>query len=513
MREVYDSQRIRAAEQAHALELEDGTLMQRASHGLANRVIRIMGDRHGGVVGQRVVVLAGSGNNGGDALFAGARLAERGAKVCAVMLADRHHGAAGAALRRAGGSLVSPRDAEAVLSGAQVVVDGILGIGGRGAPGEPARALLEMANEVRGVRVAVDVPTGVQADTGEVAGCAFRADFTVTFAALKPGLLIAPGKGFAGQVEVIDIGVGEALSDPMAGVCEQVDAARWLPAPAFDDYKYRRGVAGVAAGSREYRGAALLCVGAALAGPTGMTAVLDRGDGVAELVISQHPEMVRLDHVGSRVTAWACGPGFTGSDADANAVEALLRTCEPVILDAGALTLLGAREDLRSLVRTRAGATVLTPHEGEFVRLAGSIGSGRIAAAVELAASLDAVIVLKGPGSIIAAPDGTCFIDEAGTPDLATAGSGDILTGCLVSLIASAQARGALGTIADVAAVTAAGCWLHGMAGRHAARAGFATATGIVEALGSVVGLVAQLGGHSIKGDDWGMLHRSHDAR
>lgn len=513
MRTVYSSEGIREAERAHARELVNGTLMQRAAFGLANRIIAIMGDRCGRVVGQRVVVLAGSGNNGGDALFAGARLAERGAKVCAILVGDRHHEDAGTALMRAGGTIITPLEAEEALCEAQVVLDGILGIGARGSLGEPVLRLLEIANEVGAVRVAVDIPTGVHAETGEVAAAAFKADFTVTFAAEKPGLLTGPGKDCAGRVDVVDIGIGTSLGNPVARVCERADAAGWLPAPGFDDHKYRRGVAGVAAGSRAYRGAALLCVGASLTGPTGMTAVLDRGDGVAELVIGQHPEVVRLDQPVSHVTAWACGPGFTGSDDDRDTVEALLRTDEPVILDAGAITVLAGSEHLRTLVRTRAGATVLTPHEGEFLRLGGTFGSGRMAAAAELARSLDSVIILKGPGSIIAAPDGTCFIDEAGTPDLATAGSGDVLAGCLTTLMASAQARGALGSIEDTVAVAAAGCWLHGMAGRRAAGFGFATATGIVNALAQVVGEVTEVGRSPMKGDNWGMGYRSFDAR
>ena len=506
MREVFASERIRVAEQAYARELDDGTLMQRAAHGLANRVIRMMGDRLGGIVGRRVVILVGSGSNGGDALFAGARLADRGAQVSAVIVADRHHVQGATTLLTSGGCLVPLHQAGPALAGAHVVIDGILGIGARGAPREPVIWLLQEANEVPGLKVAVDVPTGVQADTGEVPGSAFRADLTVTFAAAKPGLMIAPGKEFAGQVEVIDIGIGDALTEPAAGVYGRAEAACWLPVPGFDDHKYRRGLAGLAAGSRAYPGAALLCAGAALTGPTGMTAVLDRGDGVADLVISHHPEVVRLDQISSRVTGWACGPGFTTTDADRDAVEAVCRTSAPVVLDAGALTLLGASQGLRDLVRTRAGATILTPHEGEFARLGGDLGPGRLAAAKDLAYRLDAVIVLKGPGSVIASPDGTCFIDEAGTSDLATAGSGDVLAGFLASLLASAEARGALRTVAEVAAVTAAGCWLHGSAGRRAACSGFATATDIVLALDSVVGTVSGVGSQLFKGDNWGMI-------
>jgi hydroxyethylthiazole kinase-like uncharacterized protein yjeF len=449
-------------------------------------------ERGGSVVGCRVALLVGSGNNGADALFAGARLAERGASVRAVVVGDRHHELAARALRRAGGRLagadagdLSPAMQD--LDWAEVVIDGILGIGARGAPRDPARRLLEAANAAGALRIAVDLPTGVDGDTGAVPDVAFRADLTVTFAAYKPGLLLAPGKEFAGRVDLVGIGIDDALDEPVAFAMERADVAQWLPVPGFEDHKYRRGVAGIAAGSHDYRGAALLCASAALAGPTGMTVLLDRRDGVADLVVSQHPEVVRSEQVQGRVTAWACGPGFTGSRADLQAIEATLRTGCPVVLDAGALGLLASSADLRDLVRTRAGVTILTPHDGEFARLGGDPGLDRLSAARDLARRLDAVVVRKGPGTVIAAPGGDCFIDLAGTPALATAGSGDVLAGLLASLLAAAQARGRLHSASAVAEAVAAGCWLHGTAGTLAADSGCATASGIASALHRVL--------------------------
>lgn len=227
MRDVHSSQQIRQAEHAHERELVDGTLMMRASNGLAVVIVRGMRERLGGVVGRRVAILAGPGNNGGDALHAGTLLAARGAEVWAITTGDRHHRAGAQALRRAGGS-IRPWDAQArtLLARAEVIVDGILGIGAHGGPREPVVTVVAEANRALAWRVAVDIPTGVDADTGAVGTEAFRADRTVTFAALKPGLLIAPGKQYAGEVDVVDIGIGSALGPPVARTLGAADAAR-----------------------------------------------------------------------------------------------------------------------------------------------------------------------------------------------------------------------------------------------------------------------------------------------
>jgi len=547
MRGVFTAEQIRTAEQAHQVELQDGTLMQRASLGLALRVIGAMRERCGGVSGRSVVILVGGGNNGGDALFAGASLAGRGARVSAVLVADRHHVAGELALRRAGGQFIGVdtsgvlADAVAAqISAADVIIDGILGIGASGAPREPVCTLLQRANDSAALRIAVDMPTGVAADTGAIPGAVFRADLTVTFAAAKPGLLIAPGKAVAGEIEVVDIGVGDALGGPRAQVLEMDDVADLLPLPGFDDYKYRRGVVGVAAGSRDYRGAGLLCVTATLSGPTGMTVLLDRGDGVADLVVSQHPEVVCIESTGSilttsqqigkRVTAWVCGPGIQAVQADQPVIEAILGSNLPVVLDAGALGVLAVSHELRDLLRARRAPTVLTPHDGEFTRLVSALDGGRdggfnarldqdrpdqdrLGAARELASELDSVILLKGPGSIIMAPDGTCFIDDAGTAALATAGSGDVLAGCIASLLACAWAHGRVDSAADAARVAAAGCWLHGMAGQRAARSGFPTASTIARELAAVTARVSRSRTPAGSWDDGDVTARGPHAR
>jgi hydroxyethylthiazole kinase-like uncharacterized protein yjeF len=227
------------------------------------------------------VVLAGSGDNGGDALYAGARLARRGAVVTAVTTSSRVHEGGAAELRAAGGRQIPAAaggQAEAgglsaaamELAGrADLVIDGILGIGGKGGLREPAGALAAAVADGPGVVVAVDLPSGVDADTGEVAGAAVRADVTVTFGTWKPGLLIDPAASLAGTAELIDIGLGPCLGPPAVTALQATDVAALLPRPGAESDKYRRGVLGVVAGSTRFTGAATLAVGGALRGGAG----------------------------------------------------------------------------------------------------------------------------------------------------------------------------------------------------------------------------------------------------
>ena len=203
MRNAHAVAGVRAAESALMALLPDGALMQRAAAGLAAACAGLL-RRAGGVYGSRVVVFAGSGDNGGDALYAGARLAERGAVVTAIAAAERVHQGGAAALLGCGGRLTEApgRVAEEAIAAADLIIDGLLGIGGRGGLREPAASLAAAAGRARALVVAVDLPSGIDADTGEAAGAAVRADVTVTFGTLKPGLLIDPGASYAGVVEL-----------------------------------------------------------------------------------------------------------------------------------------------------------------------------------------------------------------------------------------------------------------------------------------------------------------------
>ncbi len=231
MRNAHEVAKVRAAEQSLMAQLPPGTLMQRAAAGLAAVCAGLAGGR---VPGSRVVVLAGSGDNGGDALYAGARLAARGASVLAVRAAAKIHEAGAAALRAAGGRVAAADDpaVPAAIGAADLILDGLLGIGGRGGLREPQAALAGLAAGSRAAVVAVDLPSGVDADTGVVAGAAIQADVTVAFGTVKPGLLVDPGASHAGVVELIDIGLAPFLGPPDLTALQAADVGAVLPRPS-----------------------------------------------------------------------------------------------------------------------------------------------------------------------------------------------------------------------------------------------------------------------------------------
>ncbi len=478
MRQAWRVADVRAAEQALMKTLPEGALMQRAAAGLARRCAVLL-DRQGGVYGARVLLLVGSGDNGGDALYAGAALARRGAAVAALPLwPDRMHGGGLAALRAAGG-----RTLDRLPAAADLVVDGIVGIGASGGLRESATAVAARLARLRsrtGGRppvVAVDVPSGVEVDTGDVPGEAVHADVTVTFGCLKPALVVGPAAARAGQVELVDIGLGPWLrGDPAVRVAERDDVAGWWPSLGPASEKYTRGVVGVATGSAGYPGAAVLSVGGALAGPTGMVRYAGSAD---REVLRQHPSVVATRRVGEagRVQAWVCGSGL-GTDDDARTeLRSVLASAVPVVLDADALTML-VDGSMAAALR-RDAPVVITPHDREFARLAGEApGTDRVAAALKLASWINAVVLLKGDRTIVATPAGAAWVNPTGSPALSTGGTGDVLAGLLGSLLAA-------GLTAEHAAVAAA--YVHGLAGRRAAADGPVTAPDVANALRGVL--------------------------
>jgi hydroxyethylthiazole kinase-like uncharacterized protein yjeF len=478
---------VRAAEARLMATLPDGTLMQRAAAGLARRVALLLGQRYGGVYGRSVLLLVGAGNNGGDALYAGAILARRGAAVSALpVLGDRLHEEGAAALRAAGGRLV-----DAVPSTVDLFLDGILGIGGRGGLDERIAGTVRQAVGAPAgdggtpVVVAVDVPSGIDVDTGALPGEAVGADVTVTFGALKPGLLVGPAAVRAGLVELVDIGLEPWLrGDPAVRVPDLDDIAQWWPTPGAGDDKYTRGVVGVATGSATYPGAAVLSVGGALAGPAGL--VRYAGDA-APFVRDHHPTVIATERVADagRVQAWVCGSGLGTDDRAQAELRTVLAAPVPACIDADALTML-VDGSMAELLRQRTAPTVLTPHDREYARLAGAEpGADRVEAALSLAAKVRATVLLKGDRTVIGTPDGRAFVNPTGSPALATGGTGDVLAGLLGSLLAA-------GLPAERAALAAA--YTHGLAGRHAAEAGPATAADVVPALRPVIATI-QSGG------------------
>jgi hydroxyethylthiazole kinase-like uncharacterized protein yjeF len=462
MRAAWRSTDVREGEKHLLATLPELTLMQRAATGLARRCASLLADR-GRVYGARALLLIGAGNNGGDALFAGAQLARRGVAVQALLLnPDRAHQDGLKALRAAGGSVV-----HSLPSTVDMVVDGIVGIGAegplRGAATDVVAELDQLTSSTgdRPVVVAVDIPSGIGVDTGTVEGPAVRADVTVTFGCLKPGLVVGPAAPLAGFVDLVDIGLPWLDAAPAVWVPDVADIARWWPRPDASSDKYTRGVAGLSTGSTEFPGAALMSTAGALAGPAGMV----RYAGVvADEVSRAHPSAVVARRVAEagRVQAWLCGCGLGIDERAREELRAVLGSSVPAILDADALTMLSDGE-LSGWLRRREAPTVVTPHDREFTRLAGDqVGPDRLEAARQLARRLGIVVLLKGDRTIVATPDGTAWVNPTGTAALATAGTGDVLAGLLVSLLAA-------GLPADRAAVAAA--FMHGLAGRHAVEA------------------------------------------
>jgi hydroxyethylthiazole kinase-like uncharacterized protein yjeF len=360
------------------------------------------------------------------------------------------------------------------MAGADLIVDGLLGIGGRGGLREPFASLAaeaERARQAGATVVAVDLPSGIDADTGAVEGPAVRADVTVTFGAIKPGLLIDPGAGHAGTVELVDIGLGPYLeTEPAASAPQRDDIRELLPRPGAESDKYRRGVLGLLAGSDRFTGAALLSAGGAVHGGAGMVRVVTTPEAAVlvrqewpETVVTVHPDERDWDLLGSvgRVQAWVAGPGMgTGPDAVAR-LTAILRTDLPVLVDADGLTILSQHQDLLP----RLAPTLITPHAGELARLLGtdpaSVEARRLEHSRRAAGQLGVTVLLKGSTTVIASPDaGPVLVNPTGTPWLATAGSGDVLSGLAGALLAQGLAPAQAGL---------AGAYLHGLAGRLAA--------------------------------------------
>ncbi|MFE6361998.1 NAD(P)H-hydrate dehydratase [Streptomyces sp. NPDC057806] len=454
MRTAYRVETVRAAERDLMARLPEGALMQRAAAGLAAACADLLGR----VYGSRVVLLVGSGDNGGDALWAGARLARRGAGVTAVLLApERAHAGGLAALRRAGGRVTGTEAAVPLIDRADLVLDGIVGIGGKGGLRPDAAPLAEAAARSRAAVVAVDLPSGVDVDTGQVRGPAVRADLTVTFGTHKPGLLIDPARKYAGAVRLVGLGL-ELPDEAGLEALQHADVARLLPVPGAESDKYRRGVVGIAAGSARYPGAAVLAVAGALRGGAGAVRYVGPA---GDAVLARFPETLVSDtgpRKAGRVQAWVVGPG---AGDDAATVAEVLEADVPLLIDADGLRLAD-----RQAVRERTAPTLMTPHAGEAAALLGvsreEVEESRLSAVRELAARYRATVLLKGSTTLVADPEpGTPVrVNATGTSWLATAGSGDVLSGLSGSLLAAGLSARDAGSVA---------AYLHGLAGRYAA--------------------------------------------
>lgn len=413
-------------------------LIDRAGAAVARAALQLLG----GAYGRRVVVVAGKGNNGADGRAAAAQLEGRGVRC----------------------TVIDAAAAPAVLPRADLVIDAAYGTGFRGtyeapAPADPDTAVL-----------AVDIPSGIDGITGAASGRPLAATRTVTFAAWKPGLLLGEGAGLAGDVEVADIGL-----DPSGARAWRVtadDVAAWLPARERSTHKWKA-AAWLIAGSPGMTGAGRLAAASAMRSGAGYLRVSTPGAGTevdapVEAVVSPVGEawadevLAQLD----RFRAIGIGPGLGADDAIADEVRHLVSGSKvATVVDGDGLRALGAAA--ATVIRGRGPdvpLVVLTPHDGEFAALDGAApGADRFAAVRGLARATGAVVLLKGPATLIADPEGSVLVADQGDARLATAGSGDVLTGLILGLLAQ-------GLTPQRAA--AAGAFLHGRAGDLAWRRG-----------------------------------------
>ena len=483
-------------------------LMGNAGFAVATAARRAMG----GTYGKRVVVVCGKGNNAGDGLVAGRMLASWGASATAILLlGDEFAGAAASALERFPGRRAGPGALARELSRADLVIDAIFGVGlSRPPEGPAADAIAQLSGGSTPV-LAVDVPSGVDADTGQVlGGAAVRAVATLTLGGLKPGLLFEPGRSLAGRVEVADIGVPEDLRGGSAWALEAPDVRASLPVRRASSNKRNVGTVLLVVGSRGLPGAAALAAGGSVHGGAGLT-VVAAPESVVPTIIARVPEVTAIplpetgdgtidpkaiEVIRPRLKEFhvaAIGPGLSTHPATAELVRALVTGIDlPMLLDADALN---ALQGAGGLIGGRSAPTVVTPHARELSRLVeievDEIEAYRLGVARVASNRLGCVVLLKGPGTVIASPDGRAYLTRVGGPALAQGGTGDVLTGLTAALLAQ---EANLGSGRDPLLTTAVAAWIHGRAGDLAAeRVGPhpANASKLIELLGEVVHEVA----------------------
>lgn len=457
LKEMYDADR---------LTIESGTpgfaLMQAAGGGIA----RIIKEKW---VRQPVLVLAGPGNNGGDGFIVARDLAAEGWPVRVALLGSpqKLKGDAAIAHREWDGPV--EKAAAAALGDESLIVDALFGAGlDRPLQGEVA-ALVDAVNDSDASVVAVDMPSGIHGDTGAVMGTALRADLTVTFFRKKQGHTLMPGRRYAGDIRVIDIGIPDSVLERLQPDCFENSPALWrdhFPVPDPEGHKYDRGHAVVMSGGEGATGAARLAARGALRAGAGLVTVVCPPDALA--VNAAHLTAV-MTHAVADVAAFEAyiaddrrnavllGPGNGVTEATRHNVLAAARQEKKLILDADALTVFA--DDRETLFDALPAETVLTPHMGEFKRLFpdAMAAESKIAQAQTAARTSGAVVLLKGPDTVVAAPDGRTSVTTNAPPTLATAGAGDTLAGFILGLMAQ-------GMPAFEAASAAA--WLQGEAAR-----------------------------------------------
>jgi hydroxyethylthiazole kinase-like uncharacterized protein yjeF len=470
MNPLYSCAEIRAIEQAAAAALPDGVLMQRAGQAGANAALDLLpfSTAHA-----KVLVLAGPGNNGGDALETAAHLAYAGAQVTILHYAPAAEPSAerAAAMRRAQTSdarFAEFEQAAVATTEWNLVIDGLFGIGLKRPLSGAMRTLAETVNRLKCQVLALDLPSGLDADTGAIVGpdgVAIHATHTITFIGDKPGLHTCDGRDYAGLVDVSRLDIDAAHFAPTRLHLNDVKFfSRHLRARRHNTHKGSYGNVAVIGGARGMGGAPLLAARAALHSGAGRVYALFAEDAPAW--DSGQPElMCRLAGDFDLGTATlVIGPGLGAARQAVELLTHAIASGSALLADADALNLLAADAGLQSALARRsaeaaAATAVVTPHPLEAARLLDAtiveVQADRVGAARKLAAKLNAVVVLKGSGTVIAAPNGDAVVNTTGNPALATAGTGDVLAGLIGSLLAQGwpQWEAAL-----------AGVWLHGMA-------------------------------------------------
>ena len=433
------------------------TLMEAAGAGVVRAITRRWAPRP-------TVVLCGPGNNGGDGFVIARRLRQAGAwdvRLALLGSPDRLRGDARVMAESWDGNML-PLDPKST-EGAALIVDAIFGAGLSRDIDGITRATLESANVADAVRVAVDVPSGIHGDTGHECGYCFRADLSVTFFRKKPGHVLLPGRMVCGEVKVVDIGIPASVLEAVAPRVTENDPALWshfVPVPGPQTHKYRRGHALIVSGGPESTGAARLAARAALRIGSGLVTVACPPDSLI-VNASQLTAVMTESFAGSlelkevlgrrRRNAVLLGPGNGVNEATRTNVLTALQSPATCVLDADALTVFADQGEV--LGTAISGPCVLTPHDGEFMRLFGEVPQGR--GKVDAASLVGAVVLLKGADTVIASPDGRVAINGNAPPELATAGTGDVLSGLVVGLLAQGM---------EPFEAASAAAWMHGAA-------------------------------------------------
>jgi hydroxyethylthiazole kinase-like uncharacterized protein yjeF len=479
---------LRQAEQRLLKGKPEEFLMDRAAARLAVVCAQLLQESLGRVYGARVVMLVGTGDNGGDGLLAGALLRRRGVAVDALIVGEGAHPRGLRKFQEAFGRVIEVRSADAIgkaeviLQRADLVLDGIVGISGQPGLREPAAELVN-AIPSRALVVAVDLPSGVDPQTGETPADHVTADVTVAFGTMHPCLLLPPAAHAAGRLTFADIGTQDEIDgDPVVQrLTSRGVAVRW-PVPPRVSHKYTRGVLGVVAGSDIYPGAAVLAVAGAIRAGVGVVRYVGPKH-VTTQVLTARPEAV--PGVG-RVQAWLLGSGVEDDPVQDQAIETALTSGLPSVVDAGALDAC-VRARAQGSRATPSKSVLLTPHAGELARMLGMLGHKVTRDAVEaqpmrhvrwLAIESDSTVLLKGPTTLIAGPSGPIFSQADGVSWMATAGSGDVLAGIAGALMAS-------GIDAPHAGAMAA--FVHGKAGALGSNGGPLAAMEMADATPAVV--------------------------